>query len=96
MSDQLQPGDLCVVVDHPSIKRYRWAVGKTVVLVSSLNYGHPLYDPYWQCAGAPGVGVSFVCLRKIPPPPLEAEQFHGSARLPPPNERQPFLHEDVT
>jgi hypothetical protein len=82
LPSRLQPGDLCVVVDHPNwgaLSATRRFIGQTVVLVAGpLASDYPDYndkwEPFWAVSGLPnGLKPSEKVLRKIPPPSLETK-----------------------
>jgi hypothetical protein len=76
----LQAGDTCVIIDHPNWfdgpnKRSR--LGKIVILISGPHL-YPqdprfteIWGSYWKVSGiTPGM-MSPLCLRKIPPAPMD-------------------------
>lgn len=73
----LQPGDMCVVLDDGWIPlAAKFVVGRTVILIEiarpSSHLLNPKLEPYWICAGVPNNwAVSHTILRKIPPAPME-------------------------
>jgi hypothetical protein len=76
--DNLEPGDVCVIVDHPQIPpRLRWTIGRTVVLLATAGpdaRACAQFCPYWRVSGLVNHKVSWVCLRKIPPEAADAAQ----------------------
>ena len=79
VSEPLQPGDLCVILDGPAIPSIaRPAVGKTVVLIEIEDQRYnPQWKPYWRCSGLPpDWRVSHVLLRKIPPDRMIDARMH--------------------
>ena len=74
---ELQPGDLCVIVDGPGIPALaRPWINRTVILTRIAKpprYGvQPSNLPFWHCTDIPGGwSVLHTILRKMPPAPLE-------------------------
>jgi hypothetical protein len=75
MSD-LKPGDLCVIVRSQYCTEREHALrcyGLMVILIDTVPSDGDL-RPYWRCSGLPRKAfISHVCLRKIPPAPMELE-----------------------
>jgi len=77
--ETLQPGDLCVIIDHPCPwPQARKYIGLTVVLIETWSPMEPSeLTPYWRCSGLPmGVIVSHQVLRKIPPDRMLDARMH--------------------
>jgi hypothetical protein len=75
---ELQPGDLCVIIDHPQISSFdKCHIGKVVVLLNSRNYDNLLsWNPFWRVSGVEGVeAISQEILRKIPPDELAKDRI---------------------
>jgi len=74
MSQELQPGDLCVIVTASSRFQYeRQFNGLTVILTKIVTDEHlrPDFGPWWLCVGVPTrCALSHRVLRKIPPAPM--------------------------
>lgn len=80
--EQLNPGDLCVILSASGI--LVWAkpyVGRTVVLIEIAPDPFSLatsLDPFWRCSGMPtGTRVSHRILRKIPPERMLDARMHS-------------------
>lgn len=76
--EQLIPGDLCVIIDHPDKAPYaEGLIGRTVVLIEVIGIYIGQHSPYWRCSGVPaGVIVSHQVLRKIPPDRMLDARMH--------------------
>jgi hypothetical protein len=72
MSADLKPGDLCVVQRCACVPGLEANIGRTVVLLRTVDdmARHPM-APFWFAAGStvPDVRFSYLILRKLPPPP---------------------------
>lgn len=93
--EEFAPGDLCEIVAWPGVdmevhERLK-TLGRRVVLTGlDSTWTAPCqkpYVPFWRAAGLPmGVyAVSWTCLRKIPPAPMDDEDeipADPAARIP--------------
>jgi hypothetical protein len=81
MSEDLQPGDMCVIVDRFKCEFQRACqghmIGKTVLLLRLapvIPEMEPADRPYWEASGMqPYQSISHVMLKKIPPAPIETD-----------------------
>lgn len=86
---KFQPGDLCVIVDHPHWVdgTNRDTIGCHVILTALAENDDPydLWQPRWYVTGAPKTHscprVSEKILRKIEPPPLDEEETNEEELL---------------
>ena len=76
--EQLNPGDLCVIVAHEPMNPWsRSYVGRTVVLIDICWHVFSHLAPYWRCSGLPPTTmVSHLVLRKIPPDQMLDARMH--------------------
>lgn len=84
MSGALKPGDQCVITNPELLEPYHaHLAGRFVVLLRIYEgCGSPEHDgcwkklcPHWFVTNAPTTAVfSHVVLRKLPPPPEQADQ----------------------
>jgi hypothetical protein len=75
----LQPGDICVIVDHPRVDAEDlWLIGMTTIVIreydcSRCTHGDMDLKPFYACTGIGDSHISHVCLKKIPPAPMQFE-----------------------
>jgi hypothetical protein len=77
----LSPGDLAQIVKVDGIEvqaGLETMFGKTVVLIAPIDpnlcwWADRALIPYWNCAGAEGIQITWKMLKKIPPAPMERE-----------------------